>query len=408
MLRLQSPDLPVDGVWSFHVMPRWEDRSRLLVRTRLGMRMPGEALGAEAAGSGGVADDPRHAGGHQAPRRAELAADFEHVGQRPARRGRRRLRVRAPGRSGSATAGRARRRPARGDVAAGLEFGQVAQRAGGQPGHGGLQQNVDSTSPQASASRGSPLGGQHHDRRLIGSTSGDGRVGRRAGRLARRPPCRVRRPTPARCRAHLRKPRKALSTIAIRRDRSCRSGAVTRSAGTPRPAGAARCRVAPSAPPCSWSTVLRSTGSNAGQLGGGAKGSRSVWRSRMASARARCASVTSSNGVNEIVARWSRSLGLGKRSTSACQPAAETATRRWSRTAPQLMIASRPLRSVACGTRWGSKNSFSSPPSTTQCQGWLLCTDGARHARLHRVRHHLGIECRLDHGQPPPSVRFQR
>ena len=50
VLRLQSPDLPVDGVWSFHVMPRWEDRSRLLVRTRLGMRMPGEAIGAEAAG----------------------------------------------------------------------------------------------------------------------------------------------------------------------------------------------------------------------------------------------------------------------------------------------------------------------------------------------------------------------
>lgn len=50
VLRLQPPDLPVDGVWSFHVMPRWEDRSRLLVRTRLRMRVPGEAVGAEAAG----------------------------------------------------------------------------------------------------------------------------------------------------------------------------------------------------------------------------------------------------------------------------------------------------------------------------------------------------------------------
>lgn len=50
VLRLQPPDLPVDGVWSFHVMPRWEDRSRLLVRTRLRMRAPGEAVGAEAAG----------------------------------------------------------------------------------------------------------------------------------------------------------------------------------------------------------------------------------------------------------------------------------------------------------------------------------------------------------------------
>ena len=26
---------PLDGVWSFHVIPRWEDRCRLLVRTRL-------------------------------------------------------------------------------------------------------------------------------------------------------------------------------------------------------------------------------------------------------------------------------------------------------------------------------------------------------------------------------------
>jgi hypothetical protein len=50
VLRMQPPDLPVDGVWSFHVVPRWEDRCRLLVRTRLRMRVPGEALGAEAAG----------------------------------------------------------------------------------------------------------------------------------------------------------------------------------------------------------------------------------------------------------------------------------------------------------------------------------------------------------------------
>ena len=50
VLRLQPPDLPVDGVWSFHIMPRWEDRCRLLVRTRLRMRVPGEAVGAEAAG----------------------------------------------------------------------------------------------------------------------------------------------------------------------------------------------------------------------------------------------------------------------------------------------------------------------------------------------------------------------
>ncbi len=50
VLRLQPPDVPVDGVWSFHVMAHWEDRCRLLVRTRARMRVPGEALGAEAAG----------------------------------------------------------------------------------------------------------------------------------------------------------------------------------------------------------------------------------------------------------------------------------------------------------------------------------------------------------------------
>ena len=39
---------PLDGVWSFHVVARWEDRCRLLVRTRMRMRVPGQAVGAEA------------------------------------------------------------------------------------------------------------------------------------------------------------------------------------------------------------------------------------------------------------------------------------------------------------------------------------------------------------------------
>lgn len=47
VLRLQPP---LDGVWSFHLQARWEDRCRLLVRTRSRARVPGEALGAEAAG----------------------------------------------------------------------------------------------------------------------------------------------------------------------------------------------------------------------------------------------------------------------------------------------------------------------------------------------------------------------
>lgn len=50
VLRLQPPQLPWDGVWSFHVQPRWEDRCRLLVRSRSRMQAPGEVLGAEAAG----------------------------------------------------------------------------------------------------------------------------------------------------------------------------------------------------------------------------------------------------------------------------------------------------------------------------------------------------------------------
>lgn len=50
VLRMQPPQLPFDGVWSFHVIPRWEDRCRLLVRSRTRMQAPGEVLGAEAAG----------------------------------------------------------------------------------------------------------------------------------------------------------------------------------------------------------------------------------------------------------------------------------------------------------------------------------------------------------------------
>lgn len=50
VLRQQPPQFAFDAVWSFHVMPRWEDRCRLLVRSRSRMRQPGEVLGAELAG----------------------------------------------------------------------------------------------------------------------------------------------------------------------------------------------------------------------------------------------------------------------------------------------------------------------------------------------------------------------
>lgn len=50
VLRQEPGRLPWDGVWSFHVMPHWEDRCRLLVRSRSRMRLPGEVIGAELAG----------------------------------------------------------------------------------------------------------------------------------------------------------------------------------------------------------------------------------------------------------------------------------------------------------------------------------------------------------------------
>ncbi len=50
VLRMQPPELPVDAVWSFHLMSRWEDRCRLLVRTRSRSGATGAAIGAEAVG----------------------------------------------------------------------------------------------------------------------------------------------------------------------------------------------------------------------------------------------------------------------------------------------------------------------------------------------------------------------
>ncbi|MET0758647.1 MAG: SRPBCC family protein [Mycobacterium sp.] len=50
VLRATPPYLPWDALWSFHVQPRWEDRCRLLVRTRARLRRPGEVLAMELAG----------------------------------------------------------------------------------------------------------------------------------------------------------------------------------------------------------------------------------------------------------------------------------------------------------------------------------------------------------------------
>lgn len=48
VLRATRPSLPWDAVWSFHVVPHWDDRSRLIARARSGLRHPGEVLGMEA------------------------------------------------------------------------------------------------------------------------------------------------------------------------------------------------------------------------------------------------------------------------------------------------------------------------------------------------------------------------
>lgn len=39
-----------EAVWSFHLIPHWDDRCRLLIRSRVGLRHPGEVLLAELVG----------------------------------------------------------------------------------------------------------------------------------------------------------------------------------------------------------------------------------------------------------------------------------------------------------------------------------------------------------------------
>ncbi len=49
VLHVAPPSLPWETVWSFHLIPHWEDRCRLVVRTRVGLRHPGEVVLAEMA-----------------------------------------------------------------------------------------------------------------------------------------------------------------------------------------------------------------------------------------------------------------------------------------------------------------------------------------------------------------------
>lgn len=50
VLQGEPPNLPWETVWSFHLIPHWQDRSRLLIRTRVSLRRPGALLLAELFG----------------------------------------------------------------------------------------------------------------------------------------------------------------------------------------------------------------------------------------------------------------------------------------------------------------------------------------------------------------------
>ncbi|MFV1362279.1 SRPBCC family protein [Mycolicibacterium elephantis] len=50
VLRGRPPGFPWEAVWTFHVEPRWEDRCRVLARTRAQLHHPGDLLLTELAG----------------------------------------------------------------------------------------------------------------------------------------------------------------------------------------------------------------------------------------------------------------------------------------------------------------------------------------------------------------------
>ncbi|MBV5242527.1 SRPBCC family protein [Mycolicibacterium sp. PAM1] len=50
VLRAAPPGLPWEMVWSFHLIPRVDDQCRLLIRSRLALRHPGEVVAAELVG----------------------------------------------------------------------------------------------------------------------------------------------------------------------------------------------------------------------------------------------------------------------------------------------------------------------------------------------------------------------
>ena len=106
---------------------------------------------------------------------------------------------------------------------------------------------------------------------------------------------------------------------------------------------------------------------------------RSVRRRSIAGNRA-ASSASAGPGRIRTVARWPRSSGSGRRSTSTPEPAAASATRRWCNAAPQLTTRSRRSGSVAMRWRFQSACSSTRSGAIRHRQGWVLCTDGARSA----------------------------
>ena len=50
VLRATPPEHALDAVWSFHLIPHWEDRCRLLIRSRTRVSHPGDMLALELTG----------------------------------------------------------------------------------------------------------------------------------------------------------------------------------------------------------------------------------------------------------------------------------------------------------------------------------------------------------------------
>ena len=65
VLRMMPPEHLWDAVWSFHLIPHWEDRCRLLIRTRIRLRHPGEIAGHGTCRTGEGSHDAGHLVRHQ-------------------------------------------------------------------------------------------------------------------------------------------------------------------------------------------------------------------------------------------------------------------------------------------------------------------------------------------------------